>query len=212
MRVIPNGFDLDRFRPDAEARHRVRLELGIAPDAPVVGLVARFDQNKGHASFAAAAREVVRTHPEIRFVLVGTGIDPTNPVVADIPGAHLLGARPDVARLVAAFDVAVSASSSEGFSNTLGEAMAAGVPCVATDVGDSALIVGDSGRIVPADDPGALAAALGELVALPPDDRAALGARARDRVATNWSLPVVARSFSELYEEVVADVRARRCA
>jgi glycosyltransferase involved in cell wall biosynthesis len=212
MRVIPNGFDLARFRPDPGARVRIRTELGIPSDAPVVGLVARFDPNKGHATFAAAARRLAGGRPGTRFVLVGAGIDATNPVVAEIPGAHLLGVRTDVAAVVAALDVAVSASSSEGFSNTLGEAMAAGVPCVATDVGDSATIVGDTGALVPPDDPAALAAGIESLLARTPEERAAGGARARDRVAANWSLPVVARRFEDLYGEVVDDVRSRRSA
>jgi glycosyltransferase involved in cell wall biosynthesis len=210
MRVIPNGFDLTAFRPDPAACTRVRSELGIPIAAPVVGLVARFDPNKGHATFAEAARAVAGAHPEVRFVLAGAGIDAANPVVAGIPNAHLLGRRDDVPALVSAFDVAVSASSSEGFSNTLGEAMAAGVPCVATDVGDSADIVGEAGRVVPADDPAALARGINSLLELSPDARSSLGARARARVFEHWSLPVVARCYEDLYEEVVADVRSRR--
>lgn len=117
---------------------------------------------------------------------------------------YLLGRRDDMPRFHASLDIAVSSSAyGEGFSNTIGEAMACGVPCAATDVGDSALIIGDTGRVVPPQDPAALAAAWRELIEMGPENRARLGKVARKRIADNFSLPVIAARYEKLYKEIV---------
>jgi glycosyltransferase involved in cell wall biosynthesis len=123
---------------------------------------------------------------------------------------HLLGPRKDIPRVTAALDIACSASSSEGFPNTVGEAMACGVPCAVTDVGDSALIVGNTGRVVPAKDPVALAAACRDLIENGPAARALLGAAARARVADLFSLRGITLRYQTLYEDVAAR-RVRPC-
>jgi glycosyltransferase involved in cell wall biosynthesis len=217
MRVIPNGFDTARFRPDADARRAVRDELGVAAGAPLVGLVARYDRFKDHATFVRAAARVARDVPAARFVLCGAGVDRNNPALASLIEAagigeqcHLLGPRGDVPRLLAAFDVLASSSVSEAFPLVLGEAMACGVPCAATDVGDSALIVGPTGRIVPPQDPASLAAALTQLLALPGDDRRRLGDAARARVCRLFDLGAVTRQYERLYESLVAAPARRK--
>ena len=161
MLVIPNGFDLGAFRPDPAAGPTLRRELGIPAPAPLIGLVARFHPQKDHATFFAAARRLHRTYPDAHFILCGDGISWENlelAAEADQAGlrgcCHLLGRRSDMPFIQAALDFASSSSSTgEGFPNVLGEAMACGVPCAVTDVGDSALIVGDTGRVVPSRDP-----------------------------------------------------------
>ncbi|MCK9241490.1 glycosyltransferase, partial [Desulfocurvus sp.] len=168
VEVIPNGFDMHRFAPDPAARGSVRAELGVAPGAPLVGMVARFDPQKDHATFLRAARAVADARPDAQFVLLGDGVQADNPEMAALvraaaPGLrpHLLGRRDDVARLAAALDVAVLSSAyGEGFPNVVGEAMACGVPCVVTDTGDSAAVVGGTGRVVPPRDAPALADAV----------------------------------------------------
>ena len=117
----------------------------------------------------------------------------------------LAGPRDDVPRLMAALDVATSSSLGEAFPIVLIEAMACGVPCVATDVGDSALIVADTGIVVPADDPGALAEAWEQLLGLPVAERQDLGRRARDRVVSNYSIDHIASRFWGLYREISAN-------
>jgi glycosyltransferase involved in cell wall biosynthesis len=141
--------------------------VGITADAPLIGLVARYDPFKDHATFLNAAARVAREIPSARFVLCGAGVDRSNAGLAaliDSAGigqrCHLLGPPRDVPRVLAALDVLASSSISEAFPLVLGEAMACGVPCAATDVGDSALIVGPTGRVVPPQDPAALGAAL----------------------------------------------------
>jgi glycosyltransferase involved in cell wall biosynthesis len=212
IEVIPNGLDIGRFAPDPHARHRLRAELGIAPGAPLVGLVARWDPQKNHAGFLRAAAAVRAARPETRFVLAGTRIEDGNPELAALVGAHglrdavrLLGPRDDVPQLMAGLDLLVSASVyGEAFPIVLGEAMACGVPCVATDVGDSALIVADTGRIVPPSDDAALAGAIVALLGATPEARRALGERARERIAGNFDIERVARRYEAFYDRLNA--------
>jgi len=206
--VIPNGFDLRSFHPDPEARQSVRRELGLTPSTPLVGLVARFDTEKDHRTFVQAAARLHAVMPEVHFLLCGQDVDPKNPLLAAWLASagiqsrcHLLGPRDDVPRLTAALDIATSSSCGEGFPNVIGEAMASSVPCVVTDVGESAAIVGDTGRAVPAKDPTALADAWRALLEAP-GTREHLGAAARRRVESEFDITVIANRYSTLYGEL----------
>jgi glycosyltransferase involved in cell wall biosynthesis len=208
--VIPNGFDLSQFCPDSAAFADVRHELGIPPHAPIIGLVGRLDPLKNHKGFLAAASILHARRPDVHFVLVGKGVEMSNPeIAAGIHEAclvgiiHPLGLRDDVPRLTAAFDVASSVSWGEAFPNAVGEAMACGVPCVVTDVGDSSYIVGDTGIVVAPGDAPAVAAAWEDLLSLSPEERWALGLRARARISENFALEAVVRRYEEFYEQLV---------
>jgi len=208
-RVIPNGFDTALYRPDEGARREVRAELGLADDAPLVGLIARFDAMKDHATFLAAAERVARRHPEARFLLAGREVEAANPAfAAAATGAlagrtFLLGPRADVPRLMAALDLCcLSSAFGEGFPNVIGEAMACGVPCVATDVGDAGRVIGDTGRVVAPGNPAALAEALDDLLELAPDARRHLGEAARRRIESEFSIATVAGRYLEIYREL----------
>jgi glycosyltransferase involved in cell wall biosynthesis len=210
MTVIPNGFDTDAFRPDPSAGSAVRRESCIDPGVPVIGLVARYDPLKDHETFLRAAALLAARRADVRFLLCGDRVDRGNRALANrvdelglAPRCHLMGPRRDVARIYTALDVATSSSISEAFPLVLGEAMACGVPCVATDVGDSALIVGPTGRIVPARNPDALAAAWAELLDLDPAARARLGATGRNRVRELFDLGSVTRRYEALYDELL---------
>jgi glycosyltransferase involved in cell wall biosynthesis len=211
LTVIPNGFDSSRFRPDPAARDEVRREIGVAPDAPLIGLVARYDPFKDHATFLRAAAAFVRTSPDARFLLCGNRVDAGNAELVEqiaslglAEHVHLLGPRRDVQRIYAALDVLAQSSISEAFPLVLGEAMASGVPCAATDVGDSALIVGDTGRIVPPRNPEALAGAWADLLAIGTTGRQALGRAARQRVVERFDLGAVTRRYEDLYARLAA--------
>jgi glycosyltransferase involved in cell wall biosynthesis len=190
-------------------RRQVRAELRIADDVVLIGLVARYHPMKDHASFLRAAGLVARAHPAVRFLLVGKGLTVEEPKLLKIIGEQhlhgcifLLGERSDIPRLTASLDIACSASAwGEGFSNSIGEAMACGVPCVVTDVGDSSHIVGDTGLSVPPRDPDALARAIGRLIEAGPEHRRHLGAAARRRIEDGFSIPAIARCYEDLYRE-----------
>lgn len=210
MCVIPNGFDVSRFTPSQAARESVRQELGLAEATPLVGLMARYDPQKNHVGFLAAAARVLESRPDTHFVLAGQSVDSSNRELAERvqqlgigSSLHLLGRREDMPRLVASLDVLASASSyGEAFPNVLGEAMASGVPCAVTDVGDSASIVGDCGREVRANDMDGLAEAIEALLALPPQARADLGHRARQRVVDHFEIGRVAQQYAALYRQL----------
>ncbi len=208
MVVIPNGADLVTFKPDPEARRSVRRELGIRQEVPLVGLAARFHPQKDHRSFVRAAGLLRALMPEVEFLLCGDKIDWNNrELVGWIEEAklrscfHLLGPREDMPRITAALDVASSSSYSEAWPLAIGEAMACGVPCVVTDVGDSGLIVGDTGRVVSPKDPAALADAWRQVLALGSDARAQLGAAARRRVEEHFSVSTAVAKYEQLYKE-----------
>jgi glycosyltransferase involved in cell wall biosynthesis len=208
--VIPNGFDTDRFRPDPAARASVREEINVPAGAPLVGLAARFDPLKDHATFIRAAATLHASRADVHFVLCGHNVDANNAELTALIASlgighrcHLLGPRHDVQRINAALDVAVSSSISEAFPLAIGEAMACGTPCVATHVGDSALIIGQTGRVVPASDPAALAAAWADVLALDAASRRRLAHGARARICDLFALDAVTRRYESLYEHLV---------
>lgn len=215
MVVIPNGFDLDTFTPNTNAPKAIRKQLGLAQETFLVGLVARLDPQKDHENFFRAAGLFHRDHPGVHFLLCGDGINWNNASLTayvDEAGVrsvtHLLGRRSDMASIQAALDIAsLSSSYGEAFPNVVGEAMSCGVPCVVTDVGDSAWIVGDTARVVPPRDPIALANAWRELIEMGRDARHELGLRARKRVAENFSLNSVVQQYENLYKEIIKSAK-----
>lgn len=199
LRVVPNGIDTARFQPDAAAGSAMRQRWGLADDALVVGLAARLDPMKDHANFFKAAAQLRDEFPGLRLVCIGGGNDHMRRALEGLASELGLSDRvvwagvcQDMCAAYNTLDLAVSASLyGEGFSNALAEAQACGVPCVATDVGDSALIVGDTGKVVAPGDPAALAAALRALLGEPAVERRARGARARARICDNYSLDML---------------------
>lgn len=216
MVLIPNGFDLTIFHPDQEARRELREELNVPENTPMIGMVARYDPLKDHQTFAQAAGILRRSRPEIRFLLAGQGVDWSNRCLLEwlekqhiVENCILVGHRDDVARVHAAVDIATLSSLSEGMPNVIGEAMACGVPCVATDVGDTRELIGEAGRLVPPRDPEALAEAWLEILTLAPAERAAIGALGRDQIAQNYSIQTMISRYRDLYREL-SDVRNHR--
>lgn len=208
--VIPNGFDIEKFAPDIGARSALRGELGLDDDAILVGLVARFDPQKNHRGFIEAASKVLNKQSDVKFIMVGHGIDSSNTALRDwtekygiASAVHLLGQRNDMPLVTAAFDVAVNSSLGEGFPNSVGEAMACGVPCVVTDVGDSADIVGPTGRVVAAGDSVGLGNQILLLLALSHEERIQLGDAARRRVADRYEIGNVVGGYQAFYASLV---------
>ena len=190
--VIANGIDTGRFRPDGVARARIRAEFGISDTTPLVLHVARVHPMKDHAAFL----QVAAAMPEINFAAVGRGTEglraPTN--------VTRLGIRQDMPAIYAAADALLSTSLfGEGFSNAIAEAMAAGVPSVATDVGDSRDIVGDTGLIVPPASVAAMVQALRKITNEPAAQREERARTCRVRIETKFSLAGAVAKFDALY-------------
>jgi len=212
--VIPNGIDLDRFRFSGNSRQRIRDELVIPIDALVVGHIARYHPMKDHVNFLQAALSVISSHPSIHFVLIGRDVSLDNKdLTCLIPDSlrrqfHFLGERTDVHELMSAMDIASSSSSyGEAFPNVVGEAMAASLSCVVTDVGDSAYIVGDIGVVVHPQDSDALAAGIESLLVLSQLERQELGVKARQRIEGHFSLTAIVKQYSALYKAKIEEKR-----
>jgi glycosyltransferase involved in cell wall biosynthesis len=166
---------------------------------------------KDQVTFLKAARNLARKNTGVHFIMVGRDVVPGNSQLAsnvaeELAGrVHMLGQREDVAKIAAALDIASSSSAfGEGFSNTIGEAMACGVPCVVTDVGDSADIVGDTGIVVPPGNSEKLAAGWEELLSMGDDRRRELGERARERIMKRFELGIVVKQFEDFYSRLAA--------
>lgn len=208
--VIPNGISMDQFAPDAETRHRVRAELGIGDDQILIGIAARFHPDKDLPTFVRAAGHLARVRQDVHFLMCGTAVDDTNDALMaeiDATGSrerfHLLGERSDVPQLLTGLDIAALSSITEGFPNAILEAMSTGVPCVGTDVGDTAELIGATGRIVPPSRPGELASALDALISLPREQLIALGKAARQRVRDRYRLEVTGERYRDLYRDLI---------
>jgi glycosyltransferase involved in cell wall biosynthesis len=190
IKVVANGIDVDRFRPDERLRSAQRKQWRIGDDEIAVGVLARLDPMKGHATFLRAAAVAAHQRRDMRFLCIGEGSEETQlkKLAAELGLERrvLFTGRTEAASALNALDVAVSSSSfGEGFSNAVAEAMACGLPCIVTDVGDSALVVGQSGTVVPRRDPEALAAALLDVAAGLPSHSAE---KMRRRIVENFSV------------------------
>ncbi len=215
--VIPNGVDVFKFKPDINARKSVRDELGISDECILIGMIARFAPQKDHNNFLEAAGLIHQNNKNVHFLLCGTGVNSENQVLREVVDhldlsqqISLLGERADITRLIAALDIAtLSSAYGEAFPLVVAEAMAAGVPCVVTDVGDSAWIVGDSGKVVEPSNPQALANAWNNLINLTVQERKSLGQAGRERVKKFFSLDSVVNQYESLYEDILETSRPK---
>jgi glycosyltransferase involved in cell wall biosynthesis len=206
---IPNGCDASLFQFDGRARVRLRRELGIPDGAVAIGLPARYHPMKDHGNFLAAAARLAAVRPEAVFLLIGPGIGSSNRALTETIEAHglvnhvrLLGECDDMVSVYSALDIAtLSSAFGEGWPNVLGEAMLCHVPCVATDCGDAAEILGPTGTIVPRRDPQALEAAWKALISMGPDARRSIGAEARNRIVCSYDLRAIVGRYDALYSE-----------
>jgi glycosyltransferase involved in cell wall biosynthesis len=207
-KLIPNGFDTGIFKASSEDRNKTRAELEIHRGSFVIGLVGRWDPVKGHETFLNAARLFCEQHSDGKFIFVGSGCVRENQELMDLipdtvmPNLCLLGERQDIPAITAALDIAVCASIGEGFPNVLGEAMASEVLCVATDVGDCAEILGETGIVVPPKDPVAMCQSWLDLYELPAARRKDLRSLARQRISDIYAIEKVISTYQEFYTEI----------
>lgn len=207
---IPNGYNLQRLQPDATGRNAVRAELGIDHNAFVLGMVARFDVQKDHRNLVRALGLLKRRGVQFTCLLVGVGMDEANAELhgwLDAAGVadsiKLLGPRSDVPAVMNALDVHVLSSLGEAFPNVLAEAMACGTPCVATDVGDAAVIVADHGWVVAPQDSVALAEGLIQAHNNFTEDGAAWQARqaaCRAHIMANFELELMCQRYRQAWQ------------
>lgn len=210
--VIPNGFNTVNFYPSEEARLKIRDELDLPSDTFLIGLICRYHPMKDHKNFLQAAAILQKKYPKVHFILAGRDVDENNVELLsmikelELSNIHLLGERRDIPTITAALDITSSSSAyGEAFPMITGEAMSCCVPCVVTDVGDSAWIVGDTGKVVPPQNSQALANAWNDLIAMSEKDRKVLGTSARNRVVEKFSLESIVARFEHLYKKIVTE-------
>lgn len=204
--VIPNGIDTERFRPDPGARNRIRLEWGVDDREKLIGLVGRLDPMKDHPVFLEAASLLVKEREHMRFVCVGDGPDDYRARLRNIATDLRLeerllwvGSRTDMPDVYNALDIGISSSAyGEGISNAVGEAMACGVPCVVTAVGDSAWLVGDTGMIVPPKDAVALKNAVTRLLDRTPHSPSQIRLRITERLSVDALVLTTERTLGQV--------------
>jgi len=207
--VIPNGYNLDQFASNSQARTSLRSNLSIPEGMVVLGMVARFDPQKDHLNLIRALGLLKQSGLDFRCMLIGDGMNESNAELVDWLDAHgirermlLLGQRRDIVAIMNALDVHVLSSLGEAFPNVLCEAMACGTPCITTDVGDAKLIVGDTGWVVPAKSSEMLAEAISNAVNTwfsEPELWKRRQIEARQRVFENFSIEKMVERYSAIW-------------
>ena len=204
MVVIPNGYDLSSFNPSSGLRDCIRNDLGFLESDLVIGVVGRFDPLKDFKNFVQAASLVSRNLDGVKFLMVGRGLDQDNAELnlwiekSQYPANFILFGEANPHDLYAAMDVYCLSSKAEGFPNVVAEAMAMRIPCVVTDVGDAARIVGESGVVVEPMDSNKLYKGLMSVLTLSKHDREGLGITARQLIKNRYDIQIVQQKFLDL--------------
>lgn len=209
MKVIANGFDLFRLAVDESESKNLRSNCSLIDGEIVIGSIGRFNLDKDQHNFVKAAGLLAATNPKLRFLMVGRDLVASNPELMSWIretgfSEHfiLLGERSDVPVCLSAMDIFCLHSRTEGFPNVLGEAMAMGLPCVTTEVGDAALLMGDTGILVPKEDAKALAAGIQNLLDMKSKDRDMFGRNARNRIQDKFSLARTVEQYEVIYNDL----------
>lgn len=209
--VVPNGYNIDDFKPDLDAGMAFRQEVGLADEKFLIGHVGRYDPQKDHQTLLLSVCELLNRNTDFEFevVLVGTNLDEGNLVLSNVINENnlscvrMLGRRSDMPSVMSGFDVFVLSSAfGEAFPNVLNEAMACGTPCITTNVGDAAVIVGDTGWVVPPKDPQALAKAMLEAMEEQQNNPQAWQARkqaCRERIVDNFSIKKMVEAYHQVW-------------
>ncbi len=213
---IPNGFNCDLYKPDATRRRLLSDRFGIPDGRVCIAMIGRCHPMKDYALLVEATARAISEGQNLHLLLVGPGLETA-------PGAlrsrintllsrdrvTISGARTDIAEWLPGVDIfALSSAWGEAFPNVLGEAMACGVPCIATDVGDSGWVIGDSGIVVPPRDAEAFAAAITRLCECGGHERRQRGRAARARIEENFELGEIADRYRQLYLSILRGKRA----
>lgn len=209
--VVENGIDTQMFYPNPTNKESMRQEIGVPVDAKVFGIVARMDFVKGYVILAKAAKEVLSRYENVYFVSVGkineSILQECRLILGELSSRFIfLGAKAEVFKYYNAFDFVVSSSLSESFSNSIAEAMACGIPCIVTNVGDSANIVGDCGIVVSSSDEVKLSVGLQEALKWDSETYKQLSKQSRVRIEENFSVSCMVQKTLEVFENSLGRV------
>ena len=204
--IIPNGVDLDKFRPDELARINIRKQLKISEDTHLIGIAARYDPMKDHRNFILAASKLSKLKPSVEYIMCGTNITKGNQELNDyiaelgLSGkVHLLGYRNDMNKIYAALDIIAVTSRTEAFPMVICESMACGTPCVVTDTGELSYIVGTTGLTVEKENSNALVHAFLEILNKNKTEKIKLSSSCRERISSLFSLQSTVSAYEKNY-------------
>tara|TARA_B100000989_G_scaffold145077_1_gene108096 strand:- start:16171 stop:17913 length:1743 start_codon:yes stop_codon:yes gene_type:complete len=197
---VPNGFDIQKWKPDESMRIKMRNELGISSDHKVIGYVGRGDKQKDLPNLFKAFEIVKKKNSDSILVCVGRDLKKYS---INNDQIIFLDQRSDVQDLMTSFDLLCLCSKAEGFPNVIGEAMSSGLPCVSTDVGDAKEIVGETGWILPPSNPTLLAKSLDAALKNSQKELQDYGKKARERIINNFSIEVVKHQYISLYHSLL---------
>lgn len=209
--IVGNGFDLQLFSPNVYSRELMRQKLKIPQEAIVIGMIAHFHKTKNHALFFEAANLLGIHNRNIHFVLAGEQVTPDNPEIirllerfSGLEGKlHLLGKRQDTPALLNSMDIfTLTATRGDGFPNVIGEAMACGIPCIATDIGDTALLINKTGQIFQDITSSSLAFAWQEWINAGAAWRRELGQQARKRIQKHYAIQNITTQYQDIYQSL----------
>lgn len=209
--IVANGFDLQLFAPNTYSRELMRTKLAIPQDAIVIGMVAHYCPSKNHALFMEAAHLLGMHNRNVHFILAGEQVSTDNPEIAALlkrfptlqGKLHLLGKRQDIPALMNALDMfTLTATRGDGFPNAVGEAMACGVPCIATDIGDTALLINKTGQTLQEATPSSLAFAWQEWINAGEIWRKEQGRQARKRIQKHYAIQNIASQYQDIYQSL----------
>jgi glycosyltransferase involved in cell wall biosynthesis len=210
MGVIPNGIDTAHYSNAESSGDTVRREFGFEASSPIIGIVARLDPMKDHRTFLLAAQQTSKFLPEARFLCIGSGRPEYEAQLKQLTIELGLkdkvvwaGQRRDLPEIYSVMDiVTLSSAYGEGFPNTLGEAMSCSVPCVGTDVGDVAKLVGDTGIVVPVHDAIGMSKGWMKLLDESAEEQVVRRHLCRERIVQNFSLDAMIAAHTRLYQNL----------
>ena len=210
--VIPNGVNTELYQPNNEDRKAFRVELNISADIILIGMVARHHPQKGHADFINMAAQLAAKHEALRFVLIGEGMDSSNTAITQLLEKNslenkllLAGYQRNIPKVMNGLDIYVSASLGEGWPNVLAEAMSCGLPCVATDVGDTKNILGDVGVLAKPACPTDLALGVESFLSLGDKLFEQRKVESRQRIVDNFPINQSVMQYQNLYLSIMDD-------
>lgn len=207
--VVPNGYNIDQFMPNSYSGLTFRQEIAIANEQFLIGHVGRFHPFKDYSNLIQSIGLLSDSKDRVKVALVGNDLTDGNDVLKRLINENtcgecilLLGRRQDIPSVMNGFDLFILSSSSEAFPNVLNEAMACSTPCVTTDVGDAAVIVGETGWVVPPKDPQALAKAILDAMDEKQHNPQVWQARkqaCRERIVDNFSIEKMVAGYHQVW-------------
>lgn len=215
IKVIPNGFNIKKFDQKLYNNNEIYEELNISHNNYLIGMVGRYDPQKDYMNLLKAAKLLKekngKLYNKVKFILCGRNINNENKEIKKFLNKnnlnqefHLLGQRDDIPQIMASLDLfTLSSSFGEGFPNVVGEAMASNTPCVVTDIGDSAYIVGDTGIVVEPNNPNELMKGWQKILNMPNNKREDLGKKARQRIVNNFDINEITGMYLDLYKDLI---------